>query len=43
MRLEAAAVLKRALAFMTFRLDTLYKFMQGQKGLDALAEAARAI
>jgi len=33
----------RALAFMPFRLDALYKFMQGQKGLDALAEAARAI
>ena len=26
----------RALAFMMFRLDALYKFMQRQKGLDAL-------
>jgi len=33
----------RALAFMMFRLDALYKFMQGQKGLDALAETARAL
>ena len=33
----------RALAFMMFRLDALYKFIQRQKGLDALAETAKAL